>query len=240
MGIVGAERLKSELSTSNPRDVIKRWHSEHSLKVSVSSQAPLEFLDALGVSRADAYGSLTTHLREQLISQLSELSSAQLDVLLEQTFPFISMEELQAVPFAVMSKHPHIPSRYLTELASNKKLYAELPIAIKRQIWQRNTPLFEAELRPLFAQYCTAVRSTESGSNLSPKDAAVLRKKRASHGSIVHLAELIGSSSTLYSTCVNFLRQEYSTTRDPTLCDLRTDLLGCAHQVHKPPSENMQ
>lgn len=42
---------------------------------------------------------------------------------MEQTFPYISFEELRAVPLAIMKKMPEVPPRFLRRLSENVLLY---------------------------------------------------------------------------------------------------------------------
>jgi hypothetical protein len=76
-----------------------------------------------------------------------------LQVLLEETFPYISFEEMRIIPFTIMKKHPHIPLPFLLQLAHNPDLYRECPIEVKRQIWHVTDELFRSEVFPLFNRY---------------------------------------------------------------------------------------
>lgn len=50
-----------------------------------------------------------------------------LEALLEQTFPYVSFEELRAVPLAIMRRMPEVPTRFLKKLSANPQLYKVHP-----------------------------------------------------------------------------------------------------------------
>jgi hypothetical protein len=50
-----------------------------------------------------------------------------LDLLLDKTFPYVSLPELQAVPMAVLRKHPNVPAQYLQRLSAAPDLYRVRP-----------------------------------------------------------------------------------------------------------------
>lgn len=231
VGAVGVERLRLELSTSNPREVVKRFHNDHGLKLECDTKPPIEFLDLLGVSRSNIYCGVMTRLREQLVSSIAKLPHEQLDAILEQTFPFISVDELQVVPFTVLERHPKIPRKFLTQLAANRGVYVRLPVSIKQQVWQRVPVLFEEEARKLFSAYDRATADMAEKVETA-SDCSALRKKRASIGPLVQLMQLIGTSVETYQLCTKLIQDEFSEQRHPTYCALRADtMLLFAYQV---------
>lgn len=54
---------------------------------------------------------------------------------------------------AILKNLEHVDERFLKQLVTDKQLYQEADVGVKRQIWLYHQSLFGEELGPLFEQY---------------------------------------------------------------------------------------
>ncbi len=72
-----------------------------------------------------------------------------MDTLLAETFPHIGVEELSAVPVALLENHPNIPKQYISQLVEMPALFAKCPVAVRRHVWEAEPLQFTRMLVPL-------------------------------------------------------------------------------------------
>ena len=135
VGIQGGIILREQLATSkDPRATIKQFVSMNSLRTPSCTPAH-ELLDLIGFTRAAQHEGILSKLKDRMLSRIEGLSQDKQLALLERCFPYISVPELREVPLHLFSALPRIPVSYLNTLAQSPDIFAELPIAVKRQVW---------------------------------------------------------------------------------------------------------
>lgn len=81
------------------------------------------------------------------------------------------MDALRPIVMAILKNLEHVDERFLKQLVTDKQLYQEADVGVKRQIWLYHQSLFGEELGPLFEQYmavsCSECALLESGSGSS-------------------------------------------------------------------------
>lgn len=92
-------------------------------------------------------------LKEELMKRIPTMSPQRLQLLLDSSFTYISIPELKEVPLAVMEHMTSVPKPFLEIIAkrNHRRVYESCSLKIKRQLWEINTELFNAELDKLFA-----------------------------------------------------------------------------------------
>lgn len=201
----------------------------------------IRLLDLHGLPRSETYKSLLQMLRQHLLDQINTLSFDKLQVLLEETFPYISFEEMRIIPFTIMKKYPRIPLPFLLQLAHSPELYHECPIEVKRQIWHVTDDLFRSEVFPFLHRYMDLYNfdapAFEWGTHLNTKNTsshsvAVTidpRKRRQSNSILQELMHLIGADTSLYYTTLHYCRTLFANTHNVAFCALRAELLMALH-----------
>lgn len=64
------------------------------------------------------YRGLLDTMRDKLLQRLENLEEAQINRLLDATFPYIQLPELSNIAIAVLERHPKIPVPYLKKLST--------------------------------------------------------------------------------------------------------------------------
>ncbi len=170
------------------------------------------------------------------------------EMLLSKSFRYIAIEELRPVPVALMMKLDKIPSLYLEQLAANSELVAQLPLGIRRQVWEFAPQVFKDYIRPLFEEYVNdaekwkiyaevftratdlvdilgTITSASYGSDVKAK----ARNRRDVDSVLKKLLELIGSSKVLYYSAVELIRDLFSQTSNILYAVLRMEILMSFH-----------
>lgn len=263
IGKQGADQIFTELTRSHPKEVIAKFQSENGMRKENAGkcQPALKLLDLHNMPRPDIYKNILSSLRQQLLDKVAGLDQDKLKTLLEETFPYISFEELKAVPYAIMKRLKSIPLPFVMELAHNPELYHDSPVEVRRQIWRVNDELFKNELTPFMKQHSEemshnshtliANQSGASGTIISSVwellDAPVLdsRKRRQQNSALQELLRLVGDHVTqldLYKHACTLLKQgclaalALPDTADGTCqalsyCTLRGELLMALHDM---------
>lgn len=227
-------------------------------KVRISSMQPaLPMLDLHGVTRADIHASLFRTMQDKLLLKVGSLENKGLTKLLDRCFRYIGAEkELQSVCLRIMEQLPSVDSKYLSHIADNHDLYAACPLEVKRQIWQGNQGLFGEAVSPLLDQYVAekeAVLSFVAGRESTTTTTTTIEgrtmmmeggkltsflslppKARRQSPIVQELVSIVGSSQTLYSTLLQFLRTLYLRTHVSHYCTLRADVLMSLHDAESP------
>lgn len=215
-------------------------------KVRISSMQPaIPMLDLHGMTRADVHTSLFKTMQDKLLLKVGSLENRGLTKLLDRCFRYIGAEqELQAVCLSIMEKLPSVDSKYLSHIADNHDLYTACPLEVKRQIWQGNQGLFGEAVSPLLDQYVAEkegilnfAANRDSGAKSDGKMTSFLSplpKTRRQSAIVQDLVGVVGTSQTLYSTLLQFLRTLYLRTQISHYCTLRADILMRLHDVESP------
>eukprot|EP00741_Cyanophora_paradoxa_P007839 tig00001215_g7584.t2 len=220
--------------TSKPPELISFIQRKFGLQEPASDPV-LPLLDLLGASRAESYSYVLHHLLEKLRERLSKMSSSeQLEPFLQLTFPYIGVEELKSVPIAILERIPRVPEALLRTLSSPdyRAVYRELPIAVKRQVWESSegTALFREHVLPLIDRYASEAAAARAHLELLNSPGPP-RKRRGESGALRELCEAVGASGPLYERVVGLLRQRYAEAPSGALCTLRSDLVMAAHEA---------
>lgn len=206
-------------------------------KVRISSMQPaLPMLDLHGVTRAEIHTSLFKTMKDKLLSKVESLDNRGLTKLLDRCFKYIGAEEdLRSVCLCIMEKLPTVDNKYLTHISENHDLYLACPLEVKRQIWKSNHGLFGEAVSPLLDQYVAEKESILSFSSCSEgKLVSFLAsppKSRRKSEIIQELVRMIGTSHTLYTTLLQFLRTLFLRTQISHYCTLRADILMSLHDM---------
>ncbi|KAJ3426178.1 negative elongation factor complex member b [Anaeramoeba flamelloides] len=229
IGLIGSKEISEKLRKEEPGKAILNFQKSHSLKEKKSDPA-LQLLSLHGFSYLETHKSLFNLMKNDLISKIPNLSQEKLDVLLEKTFKYIGIEELQSIPIKAMQSQKKIPKKFLRELESNKELAEKCPFEIKRQIWEINTLSFHNEVYPLLQSFILDtsqrdLRLDMMSSELRPS------KRREANPVLQKLLTLIGTSLPLYQSTIEVVRLFYSKTGDIGLCTLRSELVMAIHDL---------
>ncbi|KJE92011.1 negative elongation factor B [Capsaspora owczarzaki ATCC 30864] len=189
----------------------------------------LPLLDMNEIPRATVHYTMLAQLRDTLTQRFKSLSQDKLDALLERTFPFIQVPEIQPVVFAVLGLHSGIPPAYVARLAADDTLYKLCSLSVKRQIWMSNNKLFEDELDPIFNDYVEDKRLA-----VSPYDVLISSnppKKRRELTAVNRIAQLVDKSIILYRYALTLIRSRFIKSHNARYCMLRAELLMALHDA---------
>eukprot|EP01112_Ceratiomyxa_fruticulosa_P015274 TRINITY_DN4466_c1_g1_i1.p1 TRINITY_DN4466_c1_g1~~TRINITY_DN4466_c1_g1_i1.p1 ORF type:complete len:612 (-),score=116.17 TRINITY_DN4466_c1_g1_i1:71-1906(-) len=241
IGNIGADHIVRSLSqTTNPFQTIEKFQKEYMFGKENALPA-LSLLDLHNVPRAEVYLRILERLKLNLLKQIETThDDKNLEALLEQTFPYISFEELRAVPFAIMKQMPEVPPRFLRKLIDTK-LYEHCPIEVKRQMWLMDESLFRTKVDTLLNDYIKSVSGEGSGSWMQPNDLFEIissettllpAKRRESSEVLKELIHFVGKSVALYNMILHFFRTLFVSNKKPALCNLRADFLMALHDAN--------
>ena len=191
----------------------------------------IELLDMHGVKRSAVYLELVKVLKDSLIPRLNTLSQAQLEGMLDKTFPYISIEELSSVPMAIMMKLDSVKKSFLAKLASYEALYEKCPMKIKRQIWAVDAELFKQQLKPTLEKYMRSFEGLDASVNemWSLKSSEDPLRRRKNSESLASLLSFVDKSLPLYRSLVSLCVKSYGTEANAIYCTLRSDILMALH-----------
>ncbi|CAG0915038.1 unnamed protein product [Notodromas monacha] len=199
----------------------------------------LPLLDLHGVKRLEFHVSVMEALREKLVERLNSLGQlegpdrdAKIMDLMKKSFPVVKIKQLRPVVMAILKYVPNIDPFYLNVLVSDKELYRDCEIEVKRQMWERNQSLFGDEVSPLLSQYIREKENVlfdhENLSNLFFSPSPKMRRQ----GEVVQkLAKMLGRNVRLYDMVLQFLRTLFLRTKNPHYCTLRAELLMALHDL---------
>ena len=158
IGDVGGDAIRQMLaSTESPFQAIETFRLTNGLRSPLSDVqsflSVLELIDLHDIRRADVYKELLSGLLTTLLTRIDTISQEKRDALLKVSFPFVGIEELRKLPFAILQQTKDIPHPFLRQLGANEELYKVCPIEVKRQIWEMDESIFLKEIQPLLDQY---------------------------------------------------------------------------------------
>jgi len=232
-GLNGQVYIQSALSDRDPRQVIDEIQTQYGLADASSAsqfQPVLKLLDLFGQSRAETYRFVLQKLLDELRQKIKTMKQDQLNSFLEMTFPYVSVEELSAVPLSLMERHENIPVHFLRSLAANPDVYKVLSLQVRRQVWQVDANLFKEHVFPLLNRYVKEAETTRStvdlfGTPVHPK------KRREQNAVLQEIVQDLGRSVTLFKTVLELVRSLFVSTENKAFCTLRSELVMSLHDL---------
>lgn len=250
VGIPGREFLREALTNcSDPLRAIEEFQEENGILLP-SLRPMLPLLDLHGVCRLEFHTSVLEELKERLLQQIENLGKQEgrekekkLKEMLQKSFPVIKVPALRPVVMCILKNMEHVDEKYLKQLVSDKALYKECDVQVKRQIWQEHQSLFGDEVLPLLAQYIR--EKEESLWSLAPPAAAAGNpageasssffgpspKQRRQGAVLQRLLVMVGRNVVLYDMVLQFVRTLFLRTRNVHYCTLRVELLMALHDL---------
>ncbi len=172
--------------------------------------------------------------------------------MLEKSFKYIGIEEMRIIPVNLLLKLEHIPVQYLEKLADNPDLVAQMPIQIKRQVWEHAPQVFKVHARVLCESYASdtlkwklyadvfmkasdlvEIQNTMSLNSYSDVSRPKLRNRREGDSILKSLLEYIGHSKVLYQSAIELIRDLFNQTSNLLYAVLRMELLMSLHDEGK-------
>ena len=152
IGSVGQEYVQNTLSTNDPVTAIGDIQTRIALP-DPRCRPFLGMLDQLGLSRADSHRYIVQQAIAVLLEKVPTLPPDRLLGLLEETFPYITIPDVRAVPLAVLDRLRPVPATFLKQLAADREIFWELPLGVQRQTWEMDKKLLQTHALPLVAGY---------------------------------------------------------------------------------------
>ena len=152
IGNVGQEFVQTVLSTNDPATALTDIQTRAALS-DPRCRPLLGLLDQLGLGRAESHRYIVEQALEVLLSRIPSLPPERLLGLLEETFPYITIPDLRAVPLAVLDRLRPVPATFLKQLASDREIFWELPVGVQRQAWELDRKLLTSHALSLVAAY---------------------------------------------------------------------------------------
>lgn len=230
-GLPGCEYIRQALTNSPDLSAaIENFQHDNGVLLP-SLQSALPFLDLHGVGRLEFHTSVMDHLRDTVLQKLKTQKEQKLKELLEQSFPFIHVEELRPVVMQIMKYLPKVSDECLEHIANDTKLYEDCTIEVKRQIWVKHHGLFGDAVGPLLKQYLETKYSQLHATDSHNDFFAVSSKVRRQQSVVQDLAKMIGKSLELYNLVLQFLRTLFLRANEVHYCTLRSELLMAVHDL---------
>jgi hypothetical protein len=143
-----------QLAPEEAHKFLSAFRNRHSLKRRGVAPA-LELLQMCGVSRRVAHTEILTIVTNELLVLIKEAGDKgehdRLHALLDSTLTFITVDELRAVTIAVLENVDESIAgtdhwRDIANFGLEKKPYIELPLPLKRRVWDLDSTTFEYEV----------------------------------------------------------------------------------------------
>ena len=227
-----------------------------------SYDSVMGMVDLLGISRDSLNTKFINFFKDELLAMIPKLSQQQLDNLLEASFTYTYIKELQPIIFSVIIQNKNIPPEYLINM-STPAVYSMCPIEVKRKIWVADPKSFYTEVDPLisayFAEYVhsltpamllnKAQAEDESAGPLPPYAlyqfdwlTRYTREPSLRPPSVYKIKELVGSSPEVYTLVLERLQEQLMLAEeaaDPRYCALRCDIAAVVQEskvvsINKP------
>lgn len=248
VGIPGREFLREALTNcSDPLRAIEEFQEENGILLP-SLRPMLPLLDLHGVGRLEFHTSVLEELKERLLQQIENLGKQEgrekekkLKEMLQKSFPVIKVPALRPVVMCILKNMEHVEEKYLKQLVSDKTLYKECDVQVKRQIWQEHQSLFGDEVLPLLSQYIRekeealwslAPPPTAGGASAEASSFFGPSPKQRRQGAVLQrLLVMVGRNVVLYDMVLQFVRTLFLRTRNVHYCTLRVELLMALHDL---------
>ncbi|XP_065309878.1 negative elongation factor B-like isoform X2 [Dermacentor albipictus] len=144
---------------------------------------------------------------------------------------------LRPVVMCILKNVKSMDEKYIKLLVSDKSLYKECDIQVKRQIWHDNKDLFAEEVLPLLSQYVSEKEEALAGlaasvAGESPSSFFGPTPKQRRQGAVLQrLLAMVDRSLVLYKMVVQFARNRFLRTQNAHYCTLRVELLMALHDL---------
>ncbi|XP_049275438.1 negative elongation factor B-like [Rhipicephalus sanguineus] len=238
----GREALREALTNcTDPVRAIEEFQEENGILLpSLRPMMPL--LDLHGVRRLEFHTSVRDELKGRLMQQIESLANQEgrekqkkLEEMLERSFPFIKVPALRPVVMCLLRNMKCVDEKYIKLLVSDKSLYKECDIQVKRQIWHENKDLFAEEVLPLLSQYVNEREEALWGLTVAAESPSAFfgstPKQRRQGAVLQRLLAMVDRSLVLYDMLVQIVRAVYRRTRNTHYCTLRVELLMALHDL---------
>ena len=135
----------------------------------------LGLLGQLGMTRAEVYRSVLDDALAELRERIRTMPQGALLSLLDASFRYVTIEELRAVPLAVLERLKPVPSSYLKQISRDVDLFRQLPVEVQRQCWELRGVLLRRHASPCLQAYgeeiATTMRNLDADLALAPLNA---------------------------------------------------------------------
>ena len=174
VGGEGGDFVAQTLSTAEDvGEAITRVQESGALSADASEVEPLlGLLGQLGMTRAEVYRSVLDDALAQLAERIKVMPQGTLLSLLDASFRYVTIEELRAVPLAVLERLKPVPSSYLKQISRDVELFRRLPVEVQRQCWELKGMLLRRHATPCLLAYgeetATTMRNLDLDLVLSP------------------------------------------------------------------------
>ena len=231
VGLRGSDHIRSVLADcADPVQVIERFQQENAFQ-SPTLQSALPLLDLHGMPRHDFYSGLFSKLSDRLLTQVKTLPPDDIVNLIDHTLRYGHIEVLRPVVMQTLEQLEKIPERILDRLASDPTLYGGCSLRVKRDIWERNPPLFAKEVSALLDEYVAGKETSLLCSKLEGAAGFfdVAPRTRRQNSVVRQLMSMVKTSLRLYEQLVEFLRELFVKSRTEHYCTLRSEVLMALH-----------
>ena len=186
-------------------------------------------IDLLGIERDDLNTQFINFFKSELLSLIPKLNQAQLDSLLEASFTYTYIKELQPIIFSVIIQNKNIPSDYLISM-STPAVYDMCPIEVRRKIWVADPKSLYNEIEPLIASYFVEYTHSLSSSMILNKQqmedenvqafspqyfyqfdwlTRYTRDTATRPRSVYDISDLVGNSAEVYTAILKYLNEKF-------------------------------
>lgn len=243
IGNLGQEYVQTTLSTNDPVTAIADIQTRGAIK-DPRCQPLIGLLDQLGLSRSESHQFVVQRAVETLLAKIPKIPPERLRHLLDETFPYIGIRELKAIPLAILDCLRPVPATFLKLLAQDKELFWELPLGVQQQAWEVDRKLLHSHALPLIAAYtyetATWMEGLNMGDDIDARGSAVphlaRRNLRRGSAALSRLVSMVGKSPVIYKGIIELCTARfrdvdsiYIGMKDAALCALRSQLLMSLH-----------
>jgi len=195
-------------------------------------QGQLVFLSELGGSVSAVCLNAMEQMKKILHNKIPLLDQKQLEALLTRSFPFIALPEVRSVPVEVMSTMKTVPQNFLRSLASlDTNLFAslELPIRVRRLVWQESPKSFEEAISQHIDSYMKhkdiGILEEASAAMHIHRAFPTQSRRKKMKDSLEMIRSCIGTNVELLSHLSEIIHEKFATEVDETKGSLWLTLL---------------
>eukprot|EP00878_Enallax_costatus_P019924 GHUV01021038.1.p1 GENE.GHUV01021038.1~~GHUV01021038.1.p1 ORF type:complete len:417 (+),score=123.02 GHUV01021038.1:446-1696(+) len=174
IGADGSEFVASLLRSKGPSAAVQELQANYGLQHPLCKHL-LQMLDYLDITRREAHLFVLMRARKLLLDWIAAAKAAsglrsseagdgaesqeeiqlqeKLERLLNASFKYMGVPELQQVPLEVMNTMTHVPAPYLKQLAEDREIFNQLPAAVKQQVYEYDRNLLQQDAVQYIAAY---------------------------------------------------------------------------------------
>ena len=155
VGGEGGDFVAQTLSTAEDvGEAIRRVQQVGGMQDTAEAEPLLGLLGQLGMTRAEVYRSVLNDATESLLARVKSgaMKQGALLSLLDASFRYVAIEELRAIPLAVLERLNPVPSSYLKNISADIELFRRLPVEVQRQCWELRPTLLRRHAAPVAAR----------------------------------------------------------------------------------------